>query len=104
MPFMVERGERGGRLVLSGGVTVADAAALRDTLATLVPLPGAITVDDARLGEYDMSLLQLLVAFARTRAAGGGAMTVTGGAATARLVALGLPLAPVLSGRDPALR
>jgi ABC-type transporter Mla MlaB component len=93
MPFMVERDERGGRLVLSGEVTVADAMALRDTLATLAPLAGAVTVDDARLADYDMSLLQLLLAFARTRAAGGHAMTVTGGAATARLMALGLPLA-----------
>ncbi len=89
MPFVVERGDEGGRLVLSGDVAVGDAAALREALMALAATPGPVTVDDTALGGYDASLLQLLIAFGRAR--GHRPVGATGGALTTRLAALGLP-------------
>jgi ABC-type transporter Mla MlaB component len=92
MAFVTEFQTEGARLVLSGDVTVADATALHAALAELSGAPGTITVDDTRVSGFDISLLQLILAFGRTRRAAGGALVVTGGPAVQRLAAMGLEM------------
>lgn len=90
MPFVTEYLADGARLVLSGDVGVAEAAALHAALVELAATDGCVTVDESRLHGYDVTLLQLLVAFARARRDARRAVSVVAGPAVARLRALGL--------------
>jgi hypothetical protein len=90
MPFVTEHGSDSARLVLSGHVTVAEADALHAALVELLPLPGPVTLDDSRVAGFDVSLLQLLVAFVRARRTGGRPCLAVLGPAGARLGQLGL--------------
>jgi len=90
MPFVTEYLADGARLVLSGDVGVAEAAALHAALVELAATDGCVTVDESRLHGSDVTLLQLVLAFARARRAAGRAVGVVPGPATARLRDLGL--------------
>ena len=69
MPFVTEYLADGARLVLSGDVGVAEAAALHAALVELAATDGCVTVDESRLHGSDVTLLQLVLAFARARRA-----------------------------------
>lgn len=90
MPFLSEFGAGGARLVLTGHVTVTEARALHAALLELWPMEGTITVDESALGGFDVTLLQLLLAFVRARRAAGRSVEVVRGPASARLEQLGL--------------
>lgn len=90
MPFVTEYVSDGVRLVLSGQTGVTEAAALHAALVLLAPTPGRVVVDESRLAGFDVSLLQLLVAFARARRQAGLSVGVVIGPAVARLSELGL--------------
>ena len=90
MAFVTEYQTEGARLVLSGDLTVVDAGALHAALGELSDVSGLIAVDDTRVQGFDVSLLQLLLAFARARRAAGRDLVVTLGPAVQRLAALGL--------------
>ncbi|OLB94017.1 MAG: hypothetical protein AUH30_18585 [Candidatus Rokubacteria bacterium 13_1_40CM_68_15] len=66
------------------------AVRLHAALVELAPTDGCVTVDGSRLHGYDVTLLQLLLAFARARGVAGRAVGVVPGPAAARLRALGL--------------
>jgi ABC-type transporter Mla MlaB component len=90
MPFVTEHGNDAARLILSGHVTVAEAAALHAALVELLPVSGSVTLDDSRVAGFDVSLLQLLVAFVRARRAAGRPCQAVLGPAGARLGQLGM--------------
>jgi hypothetical protein len=80
----------GARVVLGEDAGIADAAALHAALCELAGVAGDVVVDDSRVSAFDVTLLQLLVAFARARRAAGRTMRTAGGPPSRRLVALGL--------------
>ncbi len=90
MPFVTEYVNDGARLVLSGDAGVTEAAALYAALVELVSSDGHVVVDESRLAGFDVSLLQLIVAFARARRQAGRTSGVVIGPAVARLSQLGL--------------
>jgi len=90
MPFVTEYPADGARLVLSGDVGVVEAAALHAALVELQALDGRVTVDESRVHGCDVTLLQLIVAFARARRRAGRAFGLVAGPATTRLRDLGL--------------
>lgn len=90
MPFVVEYERDGARLVLSGHVGVADAAALHAALLELAAVPGRVAIDQARLAGCDASLVQLAIAFGRARRAAGRPLSLGEGPLTDRLVQLDL--------------
>ena len=90
MAFATEHRTDGAHLVLTGDLTVADATSLHAALAELSDAQGTITVDDTGVRGFDVSLLQLILAFGRARRAGGRGFVITGGPAAQRLAAMGL--------------
>lgn len=92
MAFVTEYQTDGARLVLSGDLTVAEATVLHAALGELSDVPGLIAVDDTRVQGFDVSLLQLLLAFARARQGAGRGLVVTAGPAVQRLAAMGLAI------------
>jgi len=89
MPFVTEYLTEGAQLVLSGSVGVAEASALQAALIDLAPTPGCVTIDESRLTSYDVTLLQLVLAFVKARRDRGAAVAVVDGPATTRLRDLG---------------
>ena len=90
MPFVTEMLDRGARLVLTGDVTIAEAASLHGALTGLVRVAGEVVVDDSRVATFDVTLLQLLVAFGRARRSAGASVRAVGGPPSARLAEFGL--------------
>ena len=93
MPFVTEYLAEGAQLVLSGSAGVAEAGALQAALIELVPTPGCVTIDESRLSSYDITLLQLVLAFVKARRDRGADVAVVDGPATTRLRDLGLSAA-----------
>jgi len=92
MPFVTEYLTEGAQLVLSGSVGVAEAGALHAALIELAPTPGCVTIDESRLSSYDVTVLQLVLAFVKARRDRGAAVAVVDGPAIARLRDLGLDM------------
>lgn len=90
MPFVTDIVEGRARLVLSGEVTIVEAAALHAALTRLASTAAEVVVEDSCVAAYDVTLLQLLVAFGRARRATGAATRAAGGPPSARLASLGL--------------
>lgn len=90
MPFVTEYLSDGVRVVLSGHVTVAEAAPLHAALLELAGTEGRVVIDESRVAGFDLSLLQLVLAVARARRAAGRALSVVEGPVAARLAQLSL--------------
>jgi hypothetical protein len=90
VPFVTETVQGGARLVLSGDVTIVEATSFHAALVELAGRPDPVVVDDSRVTGFDVTLLQLVVAFAEARRRAGRAMRTADGPPSRRLAALGL--------------
>jgi ABC-type transporter Mla MlaB component len=90
MSFVTEYLSDGARLVLSGPTGAGEAAGLHAALVLLAATPGRVVIDESRVAEFDVTLLQLLLAFVRARRSVGRDTAVVVGPALARLAQLGL--------------
>ena len=79
MPWVVETGDNGVRLILSGHVDIFEAAPLHRLLLELAGEPRRVQVDLAGCVALDGSGLQLLLAFRDARATRGRSVSFVGG-------------------------
>lgn len=90
MPVGVSREENEVRVVLSGDLTVSEAEALHRTLCDLAAVETPVVIEESELMAVDTSVVQLVLAFGRTRVDAGLAVRVAEGDVLARLRQLGL--------------